>query len=65
MMTRVGEEPQHCRSCGHPIVWLGTRAGKAMPVDAETVQPGDDRLDLTRHRSHFASCPQAARWRKR
>ena len=26
-----------CKSCGAPIVWIRTRAGKAMPCDAQRV----------------------------
>lgn len=26
-----------CRSCGAPIVWIKTRAGKSMPCDAQLV----------------------------
>ena len=26
-----------CRSCGAPIVWIKTRAGKSMPCDAKPV----------------------------
>lgn len=56
-----------CSSCGKPIVWFRTKAGKRMPVDAETTQPNDaeHQLDLARHRSHFATCPNADRHRKR
>jgi len=53
-----------CRSCGAQIIWFKTDAGKNMPVDAETVEVGDLELDLTRHVSHFSSCPEAAKWRK-
>jgi hypothetical protein len=54
-----------CRSCGKPIVWLRTKNNKLMPVDAETCRPSDaeHQLDLTRHRSHFATCRDALKWR--
>jgi hypothetical protein len=56
----------HCRSCHAKIVWFKTAAGKNMPVDADTVEPNDDvnELDLSRHQSHFASCPNADKHRK-
>jgi hypothetical protein len=54
-----------CRSCHAKIIWFKTAAGKNMPVDADTVEPGDDELDLDRHQSHFASCPDANKFRKR
>jgi glutamate/tyrosine decarboxylase-like PLP-dependent enzyme len=55
-----------CQSCGLPIVWFRTKTGKRMPVDAKTTQPTDreDQLDLKRHTSHFATCPQADAWRR-
>lgn len=41
-----------CRSCGAPIWWIRTKAGKRAPVDADGT-------------NHFATCPQADQWRKR
>lgn len=55
-----------CRSCGADIVWFRTKAGKRMPVDEATTQPTDreDQLDLERHTSHFATCPDADQHRR-
>lgn len=53
-----------CRSCRARIIWFKTAAGKNMPVDADTVEPDDEELDLERHVSHFSTCPQAGKWRK-
>jgi len=53
-----------CRSCNARIIWFKTDAGKNMPVDADTVEAEDDELDLTRHVSHFATCPNANQHRK-
>lgn len=53
-----------CRSCGAAIVFLRTRAGKRIPVNADTVAVGDCEFDHERHVSHFADCEQADRWRK-
>lgn len=55
-----------CRSCQKLIVWFRTKAGKRMPVDAETTQPKDreDQLDLQRHVSHFSTCPNADEHRR-
>ena len=68
-----------CRSCGAPIIWTVTSKGKRMPVDAKPVEGGNVRLDQdllgntvasivpdgTGDRvSHFATCPEAARWRR-
>jgi hypothetical protein len=54
-----------CTSCQKPIVFLTTLKGNKMPVDAETVEPADQVLDLTRHKSHFATCTNPAKHRKR
>ena len=54
-----------CRSCNARIIWFKTEAGKNMPVDADTVEAEDDALDLPRHVSHFATCPNANQHRKR
>lgn len=35
-----------CRSCGAPIVWAETVAGKLMPVDRDPVADGNVRLSL-------------------
>lgn len=55
-----------CSSCGATIVWFRTLAGKKMPVDEASTQPTDaqHQLDLKRHVSHFATCSDAAKWRK-
>lgn len=50
-------EVRHCRSCGKPIYWGTTAAGKRCPFDviegeATTV-------------SHFATCPDAKKWSKK
>ena len=53
-----------CASCRAQIIWFKTPAGQSMPVDALTVEVGDTVLDLKRHESHFASCPNADKHRK-
>jgi hypothetical protein len=58
-------DQSNCRSCGAAIVWLTTSGGKSMPVDAETVGSADLGLFVFgKHRSHFASCPNADQHRK-
>lgn len=58
------QRPQLCRSCRQPISWLKTSNDKLIPVDAETVRSSDTHFDGRRHVSHFATCPQAKKWRK-
>lgn len=53
-----------CKSCRARIIWFKTAAGKNMPVDADTVEADDDELDLSRHKSHFATCVNANQHRK-
>jgi hypothetical protein len=47
------------------MVFLRSRAGKAVPVDAATIREADIDFDHTRHVSHFATCPAAAKFRKK
>lgn len=42
----------HCRSCGATVMWCWTPAGRKAPIDPDG-------------KSHFATCPQAADWRRR
>lgn len=55
---------KRCSSCGAKIIWFKTEAGRWMPVDADTVEAEDTELDLSRHESHFAKCPNANQHRK-
>jgi len=68
-----------CRSCGAPIVWARHAVtDRVAPIDAEPVEEGNIILDMDsltytvggisyppgpRHTNHFATCPDAARWR--
>lgn len=45
-----------CKSCQARIIFLPTRAGSNMPVDADTVEAGDEEYTPPRHESHFRSC---------
>lgn len=57
---------RQCSSCGADIVWFRTKTGNRMPVDEATTKPTDaeHQLDLNRHKSHFATCPQADQHRR-
>ena len=55
-----------CKSCGAAIVWVKTKGGKNMPVDADTFKAGDPSVFMPEigHQSHFATCPNADKHRK-
>ena len=59
------EEGIPCRACGKRIVFLVTVKGREIPVDAETVEPGDRQFTSSRHVAHFATCTHPERFRKR
>lgn len=69
-----------CRSCGEPILWAVTSTGSRIPIDFEPVSDGNVQLNengscvmagkgkaLTGplRKTHYATCPDAAAWRKR
>lgn len=65
-LERAHEERiRRCRSCNAMIVWFTTPKGNVMPVNEDTVEARDWELDLTRHKSHFATCPNANQHRKK
>jgi len=49
----LGDSPSHCRSCGAKMLWVES---------VKNQRPAPINPDGT---SHFATCPQADRWRKR
>ena len=64
-----------CRSCGAEVVWVKTRSGRSMPLDAVNPNAGNVRIvdnvahvgaDGSGHYvSHFSTCPEADQWRRR
>jgi hypothetical protein len=48
----ANSEPTACRSCRRLILFVQTAKGKLMPIDPDGT-------------SHFATCTEPARWRKR
>lgn len=54
-----------CRSCGKEIVFLKTKNGRTIPVNAETMQGKETIFNhKIGHVSHFADCMDAKNWRK-
>lgn len=56
---------RNCTACGKPIIWMMTRDGRKMPVNAETVQPTDTVFERGRHTSHFDTCPHSEQFGRR
>lgn len=54
-----------CKACGKFIVFLKTRHGRPIPCDAITVDRGETEFIKEKHRTHFQTCPEAAKFRKR
>lgn len=69
-----------CQACDAEILWGGTEAGKAMPIDATPVTNGkwtyiggrvrfatidDARLMRPLYTAHWSTCTDAARFRRR
>lgn len=54
-----------CAGCDRDLIWLPTRAGKNMPVHADTVQPGDTLYQHGKHEPHWGACPRADEFRKK
>ena len=74
-MTRV----DYCKSCRAPIFWVRTSTSKMMPVDRDPVADGNIQIvdgvanvvpkkSLVQgqfyYKSHFATCPHHAAYRK-
>lgn len=51
-----------CRACGEEIIFMPTKAGKLIPVNADTYDYSK-LFDIKKHTSHFATCPQAKQFR--
>ncbi len=63
------EGKSRCKSCGAEIVWMKTSAGKNIPVDVGSVEK--DALGMPEvfnpdtMQSHFVTCPDRDKWRKK
>lgn len=54
-----------CRSCGVLIVFLQSSKGSSVPVNADTVRADQFSFTPPDHVTHFATCPDAAAWRRK
>lgn len=54
-----------CKGCGAPIVFMKTRKGKYIPVDAESIKTNEVFFNPNSGMiAHFATCPKAQDFRK-
>ena len=58
-----------CKGCNAEIVWMKTKAGKNIPVDADCVEQDDTgkypmEFDTETMTCHFETCKEAAQFRK-
>lgn len=61
-----------CRTCGASILFMRTREGRTIPVNEdsvndESVSVSEDGILIFNPKtmtSHFATCPDAQKWRK-
>lgn len=62
----MGTPPRRCDGCSATIFWVVTATGKRMPVDCNQPE-GRAPTDASSGTgiSHFATCPNAASFRKR
>ena len=65
--TERGETVKACPYCGAPMVWVKSKSGKYMPIDAfntVTVCLEKDGIGtVTAGRTvHFNTCPQREKW---
>lgn len=67
------QSPKPCKSCGKPIVFLLTKAGKTIPINWDSLNDteknflrtaGPVEFDPARHFTHFRDCPAAKDFRK-
>ena len=53
-----------CKRCGEEIVWMKTDRGKNMPVNIESIADREAEIfDPDQMESHFATCPNAKKFR--
>jgi len=53
---------QKCRSCGADVYWIGN---KIVDVQKKVIILPATGETISGHESHFATCPDAGKWRKK
>lgn len=69
-----------CKGCGQPMLWYPTTKGRMMPIDPVSVEDGNFVIEdgivrvlqkgelfppKERYKSHYATCPKAAEFRRK
>jgi hypothetical protein len=52
------------KTCGARIAFLKTKAGRSIPVDADSVGRNDEVFELGKHVPHHSTCPNVSDFRK-
>ena len=63
----------NCKGCGASIIWIKTKKGKNMPIDAKPVKAyiksEDAQVDLYTmvdvHLTHWGTCPKSRAFKKK
>lgn len=63
-MSHEQSDVVSCKTCGADIVFLRTAAGRSMPVNADTVEPGDTDYEPGRHVNHWGTCDRPDQHRR-
>jgi hypothetical protein len=61
----MGNKLAKCKGCQADILWIQTKAGKMMPCDPEEIVVCTFEGEVVKgHIPHWATCPQAERFKK-
>jgi hypothetical protein len=60
----------NCKGCGAPIMWIVTRDGKKMPLDAKPrifyhIDSEGIPRQMKGHEPHWGTCPKAKQFKKK
>lgn len=64
------ENPEKCRGCSAPIIWVQTKTGARMPINTDfevkgTLFVGVEMIEIEPRFSHFATCPKAQEFHRK
>jgi len=65
-VTRRMKSADKCKSCGAPIVWVRSVINKPIPLDPKIYRVvTEDGVVVKGRISHFATCPNADKFRRK